>query len=198
MKALYLGIDPSRWMEKVFHYPVIRTELIEQRECPPETTHLIFTSRSAVRYWNDFAGKQILAIGEATAALLREKGIEPLVAPEATQEGVMALLDVLDLSGANLLWPRSDRSRNDLALYLKQKNIPFRAIDLYRTVFQKPEPVPSLDDFDEIVFTSPSTVDGFLQIYGKLPRNKKLTAIGPVTRSYISENSKRCFMPVLS
>jgi uroporphyrinogen-III synthase len=35
--------------------------------------------------------------------------------------------------------------------------------------------------FDEIVFTSPSTVAAFKEIFGALPRGKKLVAIGPIT-----------------
>ena len=185
---LYLGIDPSRWKGegKILHYPVIRTELIEWKEPVDWTlaTHLLFTSRSAVQHWRQF-DKQILTIGNATAQLLKEQGLECLIAPEATQEGVIALLETLDLTGAYLIWPRSERARNNVALYLEKRKVRFLAIDLYRTLFQKLEPVPSLDKIDEIVFTSPSTVDAFLEIYGTLPANKKLTPIGPITKKYL-------------
>jgi uroporphyrinogen-III synthase len=54
-------------------------------------------------------------------------------------------------------------------------------IDLYETVAQRVEPVPDLRLFDEIVFTSPSTVDAFFEIFGHIPSGKKIVAIGPVT-----------------
>lgn len=194
-RVLYLGLDPSRWKGggEIVHYPVIRTEPTERLQLHdwPLFTHLIFTSRSAVIHWDRFGGKQIVAIGEATAQLIREKGMVPRVAKEATQEGVIELLGSLDLKDAYLLWPRSERARGDLAAYLRGRKIRFLAQDLYRTVFQKLEPVPSLDEFDEIVFTSPSTVEGFLQIYETFPKQGVLTCIGPITRKVFEASGKK-------
>ncbi len=79
--------------------------------------------------------------------------------------------------------PHSKKARPDLVNFLKRLKIAHFAFELYDTFFQKLEPIPPLSDFDEIVFTSPSTVEGFLRIYGKLPEDKKLTAIGPITNA---------------
>jgi uroporphyrinogen-III synthase len=192
---LYLGLDPTRFVadKPIFHYPVIKIKrlLVAKPLDWPEVTHLLFTSRSSVFHWDFFEGKQILAIGEATAELLRLRGENPLVASEATQEGMVALLRTLDLQGAYLLWPRSTKARNVLANYLESlgSSVRFSPIDLYETHYQKLEPVPSLDEVEEIVFTSPSTVEGFLRIYGSLPKNKQLTAIGPITERALIEAS---------
>lgn len=194
--VLYLGLDPSRWVTNlpIIHYPVI---CIKPRSeaflCHPESTHILFTSRSAVRYWNVFEGKVLLAVGEATAELLRQKGFSPLVAPQATQEGMIELLKSLDLRGSYLIWPRSARARDVLTTYLQSLNSSTRIaiIDLYETSYQKLEPVPCLDEIEEIVFTSPSTVEGFLRIYGSLPKDKQLTAIGPITSSYLVRSQVR-------
>ncbi|MBS0624989.1 MAG: uroporphyrinogen-III synthase [Verrucomicrobia bacterium] len=175
---LYLGIDPSRWPEKVFHYPVIRTEPLEVSKPTDwhEATHILFTSRSAVRHWKYFdSTKQIIALGTATALLLEK----PLVAPIPTQEGVVDLLRTL--SPGYLIWPRSTLSRDHIADYLRLSGIRHTIIPLYQTIFQQPGPPPNLALFTEIVFTSPSTIDAFLAIYGALPRNIRLTPIGPVT-----------------
>jgi uroporphyrinogen-III synthase len=196
---LYLGIDPSRWKTKknLLHYPVIKTELIAEPDWIdwPFFTHLLFTSRSAVLHWKRFEEKKIIAIGTATAALLRNYGCHPLVASESTQEGVIELLKRLDLSNAYLAWPRSERARNILVPFLSSLAPPFRfvALDLYKTVFQRLEPVPSLEEIEEIVFTSPSTVEGFLQIYGQIPQNKKITAIGPVTQDALLRYKRDLF-----
>jgi uroporphyrinogen-III synthase len=144
----------------------------------PKFTHIIFTSQTAVCYWPGPWNKQLIAIGPSTAAALQAKGWEPLIAPEATQEGVIALLESID---GYFFLPRSRLARSALTDYLQARKTPFFAFDLYDTVFQKLEPVPDLAEFDEIVFTSPSTVEGFLRIYGALPRDKKLTPIGPIT-----------------
>lgn len=179
----------------MIHYPVICIKpKSEALLCKyPESTHILFTSRSAVRYWNVFEGKTLLAVGEATAELLRQKGFAPFVAPEATQEGMIELLKSLDLRGAYLVWPRSARARDTLTTYLQtlKSSARIAIIDLYETSYQKLEPVPCLEEIEEIVFTSPSTVDGFLRIYGSLPKDKQLTAIGPVTSSYLRNSLLR-------
>lgn len=171
----------------MFHYPVIWTERFAAIEPAlalwPKFTHVIFTSQTAVEYWPGPWDKEIFAIGDATASALRKKGLAPRIAPFATQEGMIEL--IREVKGCFFL-PRSRRARSVLTDFMKQHHIPFFALDLYDTHFQKLKPVPNLDDFDEIVFTSPSTVEGFLRIYGKLPDGKKLTAIGPITKKFLA------------
>ena len=185
---LYLGLDPSRFPRPVIHYPVIRTMLLEGPELKnalalwPQFTHVVFTSRTSVQYWKeDLEGKTVIAIGDATAEMLGH----PLIATQSTQEGVIELLKTLDLNNAYLFLPRSRLARTAITDYLEQNRVRFLALDLYDTVCQRLEPVPNLDEFSEIVFTSPSTVDGFLRIYGNLPRDKILTSIGPITEKHI-------------
>ncbi|MBX7066220.1 MAG: uroporphyrinogen-III synthase [Parachlamydiales bacterium] len=179
IRTLYLGLRPK---PGTFHYPVIRTEKCGSIEPAlalwPKFTHIIFTSQTTVEYWPGPWDKEVIAIGDATAEALRKVGSVPLVAPYATQEGVMELIS--NLKGYYFL-PHSKRARPNLVEFLKRKKIPFFALELYDTHFQCLKPIPNLDDFDEIVFTSPSTVEGFLRIYGKLPEGKKLRAIGPIT-----------------
>lgn len=183
MKILNLGLRPK---EGTFHYPVIRTEfckdLGQALELWPKFTHVIFTSQTTVEYWPGPWDKHAIAIGEATACGLKKRGVEPLIAPFATQEGVIEL--IRGIKGYFFI-PRSRLARSALTDFLEKNQIPFYALDLYDTHFQKLEPVPNLNQFDEIIFTSPSTVKGFLRIYGKLPKGKKLTAIGPITEREI-------------
>lgn len=188
--ALYLGLDPSRWKTDlpILHYPVIRIEP-KNVEKPPdfsEITHLLFTSRSAVTHWEHFENKKVLAIGEATGEKLTERSVPFSLAPFATQEGMIELLKTFDLQDAYLLWPRSAKARDVLELYLQSVKVRFQILDLYETHYQKIEPVPSLEGIEEIIFTSPSTVEGFVKIYGALPKDKKLTAIGPITDQALS------------
>ena len=150
----------------------------------PQFTHMIFTSQTAVHYWPGPWDKPTIAIGQATAAALRARGCTPLIAPEATQEGIIALIAQLP---GYFFWPKSRLARSALTDYFQAR---IYALDLYDTLFQQLEPVPRLDDFDEILFTSPSTVEGFLRIYGELPQGKKLTPIGPVTGRRIDAYSK--------
>ncbi len=177
----------------MFHYPVIRTEFCGIPESVfaiwPQFTHVIFTSQTTVAYWPGPWDKQSLAIGDSTASALRKHGLAPLVAPFATQEGVIELIEVLRQSScppfnkSYFFIPHSRLARPNLIDYMKENQISFYSLELYDTLFQRLEPVPDLGDFDEIVFTSPSTVEGFLRIYGNLPQGKKLTPIGPVTEA---------------
>ena len=45
----------------------------------------------------------------------------------------------------------------------------------------------NLNHFKRIVFTSPSTIDHFIQLYGKLPENVEFITRGPVTQAHLDE-----------
>src|SRR4051794_40929110 len=97
MRILYLGLNPKLG---TYHYPVIRTEFCGKLENAlvlwPKFTHIIFTSQSSVHYWPGPWDKITIAIGDATAACIRKKGSEPLVATVATQEGIIDLIGNMD------------------------------------------------------------------------------------------------------
>ena len=42
-----------------------------------------------------------------------------------------------------------------------------------------------LDEVNCIVFTSPSTIDNFIRLYGSLPEGKMFETRGPVTEHYL-------------
>lgn len=129
----------------------------------------------------------MIVVGEATGRAAEKWGAKPLIANPSTQEGVIELLETLDLLNAYILFPHSRRAREALLNYLKS----FRhySFALYDTIFQQPGPIPDLTMIDEIVFTSPSTVEGFLRIFGEFPKGKKMTAIGPITAAAMNYGS---------
>ena len=193
MKILYLGLRPKKG---TIHYPVIHT-----KRCPlfeevfihyDLCTHMVFTSRTAVFYWEGPWSKPCIAISEETAKELQRKGVKPLIAPWATQEGVMHLLS--QIKGFFFL-PQSQRARKDLQMFLREKKIPHYAFALYETHFQQLEPVPNLEEFDEIVFTSPSTVEGFLRIFKTFPKGKRFQAIGPITQRALEQKGALSYIP---
>ena len=102
---------------------------------------------------------------------------------------MIELLSRQDLRDAYILYPRSSLARKKLENFFIEREIRYQVCDLYETHFQKLEPVPHLADIHEIIFTSPTTVRGFLEIYGQLPRDKKLTCIGPVTEEELRKHS---------
>ena len=184
MKKLYLGLRPKKG---TVHYPVIQTRYLGNIEPAlklwPKISHIIFTSQTAVHFWPGPFDKIAIAIGPKTASSLLQKGGHPLLAPEPTQEGVISLLKTIP-KGC-FFWPRSTLARPLLIDYWTENQIDFVSIPLYETRMQIKTPIPHLEEFDEIIFTSPSTVHAFLQIFGSLPKNKTLTAIGPVTKNHL-------------
>lgn len=192
-KVLYLGLDPTHFKTfgQIIHYPVIKTIPRKITISIDQYTHIIFTSKTTVKYLPNILKSQfIIAIGNITAKHLTERGFPPhVIAEDETQEGIIAELEKMDLSRAHILLPHSSLARPKLEEYLKSKNIRYFACDLYDTVAQRPFPVPDLNLIDEIVFTSPSTVHAFLEIFSPIPREKKLTAIGPITKSVLDSFS---------
>lgn len=199
---LYLGIDPKHFLEPchLIHYPVIAPQVrpIEDPQVQKafatleSITHILFTSQQAVHFFFSHLttmrkriGKQIfVAIGKATASALEERGYRAeWISLVETQEGMVELLETKSLEGAYFLLPRSSRSRSILIDFFEKKRVCYMAFDLYDTLIKQSGPLPDLTEVDEIVFTSPSTVEGFLKIFGIFPQNKKLRAIGPITQA---------------
>src|SRR5581483_4241476 len=200
---LYLGTDPTQFesSEHLIHYPVIRIvpRQLEQPDIKQAFddidayTHFIFTSKNAVKIFfshlvslnksiDTLKAKRIIAIGSVTAAHLFIQGCPATdISTEETQEGVVKLLGTMNLDDAYLVLPRSSLSRPILANFCKKRELRHQACDLYDTVSHCQQPIPDLDRIDEIVFTSPSTVQAFLDIFGALPKGKKCLAIGPIT-----------------
>jgi uroporphyrinogen-III synthase len=203
-KILYLGIDPSRFPHEgeLIHFPVIEThskpfvgEVKQAFEQLSVYTHIILTSRTAATLFVDYARKTretykekiYLSVGTATTAYLKEQEIgHVLTADEQTGEGVVALLQELDLNGAHLFFPHSALARTLIPDYCNTHHIPLTAIALYDT---KPTniPLPNLDDFDQIVFTSPSTVHAFFAQIKKIPIHIQCLSIGPVTEASLKK-----------
>jgi uroporphyrinogen-III synthase len=205
--VLYLGTDPIHFAQHgqfdghLIHYPVIEIVPKSLHELQIKMayddfsnyTHLILTSKNAVHIFLQhlkelkisvecLSNKTLISIGSVTAAHLKAYGVIcHHVAEQESQEGVISLLNHLDMDDAYVFLPRSALSRPVLTQYFKEREIRFQACDLYDTKTSRRSPVPDLAQVDEIVFTSPSTVKGFLEVFGPLPRDKKLLAIGPIT-----------------
>ncbi len=202
-KVLYLGTSLSHFSSdlEVVHYPVIRLipksyqneNVIFCLQKLSLFSHILFTSKNSVEILWDLCKvlnlpirNKCISIGPSTSDTLREKGIEPaLQAQEHTQEGVITLLESLE--SPYLFYPRSSLARPLLSEYLSEKSIPHEVLDLYDTIFQAPSPKPSLEDIQEVVFTSPSTIDGFFKAFEGLPKGIKISFQGPVTKSYFHE-----------
>jgi uroporphyrinogen-III synthase len=209
-RTLYLGLHaPAKHQKKDtwVHLPIIQivptpftqTAIKQALTALFSYTHIIFTSQSAVPLFFDYATrygctlkdlklKIYVAVGSKTAAALHTSGIyNILVATNETAEGVTEMLQSCDLKDARFFWPHSALSRPAIKEWLEQQNIPNLACVFYDTVPNPDFPKPDLASFDEIVFTSPSTVDAFLTFYGTFPPLQKLRCIGPITKHYLEK-----------
>ena len=207
-QILYLGLEVPEHLskEQVVHCPLIKIvprpkddpEIIKAYINFQDYTLVIFTSKSGVAIFMEYArhfgmtqqqiqSKVYLSVGTQTAAALASHGIKSLIAKEETAEGVVKELRQLDLSGVSVLWPHSGLSRPIISTWLEQNRIRLRSVVLYDTIANL-EKVPDLKTCDEIVFTSPSTIDAFLKLFKTLPKDKTLTCIGPVTQAYLTTN----------
>lgn len=204
---LYLGLEPPSEKEgqRLHHFPVIRIvprpagdpNIVRFYENLLACTHLLFTSKQAVRiffqYLSVFHGSsksaqcaKIAAVGRSTALEVAKHGLKAsFVAAEETAEGLCeALMQEMDPSHV-FAWPHSALSRRVIPDFLDANGARYSDCVFYDTHFIQPSPAPSLNEIDEIVFTSPSTVEGFLRAYGELPKDKALTALGPITQKVL-------------
>jgi uroporphyrinogen-III synthase len=205
-RILYLGLDPVNLNRKgqITHIPLIQIVPypLEQLENIlinfPQFTHIIFTSKSAISiiipyleklgFRNaNWSNKIIAAVGQASAKQLQKYGLKvDIIAKEETAEGLITGMEALSFKHSHVFWPHSKLSRPLLKDYFLNQNIQLTECALYDTIPLRPCPLPELEDFDEIIFTSPSTIDAFLMFYNHLPKNKILTSIGPITERYLN------------
>ncbi len=199
MKTLYLGTDPSHFQceGELVHFPVIKIVPRPQQEWQHVLaemdlfTHLIFTSKNAVCLFFDVYKKPLhdktfAAVGQVTASHLKDFGYKAdLIAEEETQEGLIEILKRQNLQNSYFFLPRSSLSRPALVYFFKDRGIRYRAVDLYDTHYDRPAIPVDLKEFDQIIFTSPSTVEAFFQIYKTVPAQVKLVPIGPITKQAI-------------
>lgn len=208
-EVLYLGTDPSHFVTDRFirHLPMIKVvprplHALDIRHAFDgifEYTHIVFTSKSSALIFFRHLKKlgvtkeeiehiEMIAVGRITAGYLREEGFEPIDVPhEKGVNGLMEVLSTLDLSKAYIMLTRSHTVYPKLTNHLQEKGVPFEVCDLYSIVECIPKQLPSLRDIEEVVFSSPLTVENFFRFFQPLPRGLKLTALGMNTTKKLKE-----------
>lgn len=205
---LHVGLEAPQEdaTRKVLHFPVIRIAPCNG-DAPgvravldnlSTFTHCVFTSKQGVHIFFDLARRfecdtlplsrtVFAAVGKGTAQALGEKGYHAsIVANHECAEGLVEELNKHDLQGCNVLWPHASQARPVLSEYFSQRSIPCTELLLYDTLPHRPGPLPADSAYDAILFTSPSTVDAFLELFQKFPGGKTLKAIGPVTAKHLT------------
>jgi uroporphyrinogen-III synthase len=146
---------------------------------------------SAGTAWGDLRAS-VAAVGDGTAAALRDEGVDPDLIPETFTTA--ALGEAMPPGDGRVLLARADIAPAALEPVLASKGWTVERVDAYRTRFARslrPEATRALvrGDADAVTFTSASTAEGFahaagpdlLRESGRGPRRPAMVCIGPVT-----------------
>lgn len=132
---------------------------------------------------------KIIPVGEATAELLKSSGIIPDFFPERfISEGIIDILKSLNIKDKRFLLPRAEQARDVISEYIKNQGGICDIIPLYKTVLPT-SASPITEKPDVITFTSSSTVNNFIELYGKDILGEIIVAsIGPVTTDTLKKH----------
>jgi uroporphyrinogen III methyltransferase / synthase len=163
---------------------------------------IVFTSQNAVAIvcerlaaWGlgpaALARVNVAAIGPATAAALRRRGIEPALVPErfVAEAVVTALAARCAMRGKRVLVPRARAARDALPDGLRALGAVVDVLPVYETVREPGDGGALAEELlagriDAVSFTSSSTVRGFVDLVGRAAAGSGRFAavvIGPVT-----------------
>jgi uroporphyrinogen III methyltransferase/synthase len=159
---------------------------------------IVFSSANAVdrfvgllRDGRALGGARLAAVGPATAAALAgHRLVADLVPSVATAEGLVADMptaSTVSVAGTGrVLFPRAAEARDVVGPGLRAKGWEVDEVEAYRTVTAGPTDGATIDvveaavSADVITFSSPSTVDRYLELSGgRVP--PVVACIGPVT-----------------
>lgn len=133
---------------------------------------------------------RVAAIGPKTAEALRRRGVEPEFVPEEyVAEAILPGLG--DVRGKRVLLPRAEIARKALPEAIRAAGGTADEIPVYQTLPAEPDEAGLAalkDGVDWITFTSPSTVENFVEVVRgegldplRLPGSPRIACIGPIT-----------------
>jgi uroporphyrinogen-III synthase len=140
----------------------------------------------------------IAAIGPATAAALRGRGIEVDIVPERfVAEAVVEGLVASGVDGTRVLLPRADIARDVLPRGLRAAGAVVDVVVAYETCLPPEVPAPALNalragEVDAVTFGSPSAVRNVVELVGgPLPAEVVVACIGPITAAAVRDAGLR-------
>lgn len=196
MSTLFTGIVAGGLTELRARYgeDVVCTPLIEIAPVPDDSVlrtlasgtesydYLLFTSRFAVQHARCLlhCAPQVVSIGPTTSAALRAAGVKALSQVErGNSYGVVEWFG--SRPRGRVLIPRSDIALPIIPDGLCRLGFEVTTVAAYTNRMPAHVQRVDLSRVDRVVFTSPSTVDNFVRLYGSLPPRKEYIARGPVT-----------------
>lgn len=199
-KTLYTGITCKN--TEYIHTPLIEIVPMEDNSKIREAVEnlqdddiLLFTSRFTAVYWHkimtevgmEWGNQQIVSIGNTTTHTLQELGASNILQAKTDDSyGVIETFKQIDTTH-RIFFPRSNIALNIIPDGLRKLGFHVRTIAAYRNIMPENAEKVDLEDIDTIIFTSPSTIDNFIKLYGYLPENKQYKTRGPITERHLQE-----------
>ena len=150
---------------------------------------IVFTSAKGVRFFRELCGEwsriRIAAVGPATAAALRDAGVEvDFVPDEFVGEALARTLG--DVAGRRILLPRAETASADIVDLLRARGAYVEDLPIYRTLSAGSSELHAIDfetGVDCILFASGSAVRSIAEATMHTSELKKVpvVCIGPVT-----------------
>ena len=148
--------------------------------------YVLFTSRYAAKYVGALSvmHTRIVSIGRTTTKALHQIGVEEVdEVEEDNSYGVVSWFS--SQSRGRVLIPRSNLALPIIPEGLRLLGFEIDCVTAYINRMPEHPKKVNLDEIDRIVFTSPSTIDNFIRLYGALPEKKELVTRGPITEQHL-------------
>jgi uroporphyrinogen III methyltransferase/synthase len=204
---LYLGTYPEKYhvLGRLIHFPMIAISGVKVKnarlliQIVKLADSILLTSRCGVKYFFEFLAAQnfsfdalrsktFIVIGADTEKQLNVYNFSAaLVAQEETSEGLFERMrKSLRLKGRSIVFPRSSIANPYLHQKLSKAGATITEVVVYENTKPPYRELPS-EKVDQIIFTSPSTVQNFLTDYGKIPSSWTILAKGRRTQKSLRE-----------
>ncbi len=156
---------------------------------------IVFTSRYGVRFFFEILNEirfdirrlgtiKIASVGKTTTAELSKYQIYPDVESETeSAEGLIYYFKEIKLTGNKILLPRSDKGLKYLSGELESLGNQITDIPIYINTINHHAEKVDLSRFRKIIFSSPSGVEAFKNLYGEIPIGVQLIAKGKTTEN---------------
>ena len=194
MKTLYTGI---RCPDTSFvHTPLIEIKPVADtsklRKAADEVDtydYLLYTSRHAVTYFPPRCQHPVIvSIGPVTTEALRLAGAETI--KQVEKDDSYGVIDwFAEQPRGRVLIPRSNLALSIIPEGLRNLGFDVTTVTAYENRMSENAMKVDLSQVDTIVFSSPSTIDNFIRLYGKLPTDKQLLTRGRITERHLQEVS---------
>lgn len=136
-----------------------------------------------------------ISIGDTTTEALHNAGIKDVIQVEEDNRfGIIKRFekekekyDEANARYEDIIYPHSSLSPEDIPLALQELGFSVKSFVAYKNVMPEHPRLVNLNHFKRIVFTSPSTIDNFIELYGKLPEDSEFITRGPITQKHLEE-----------